>query len=95
MTTIKYRLGTVGRLVFAPEQVDGTMPDLTGLSMELRIAAAGQCIVRHGVQVAEGFEVDLSTLDLPPRLYPASFYYIDQDGPQPPGSIFLNIEGGC
>lgn len=95
MTTITYRLGTVGRLVFAPEQPDGTLPDLTDLRMELRVAAQGQCIVLQGVQVAGGFEVDLAELDLPPRLYPASVYYIDQSGAQPPGTVYLNIEGGC
>ncbi len=39
MTTITYRLGTVGRLVFAPEQPDGSLPDLTDLRLELRVAA--------------------------------------------------------
>lgn len=95
MTTITYRLGTDGRLVFAPEQPDGTLPDLTDLRMELRVAAQGRCIVLHGAQVAEGFEVDLAELDLPQRLYPASVYYIDQRGAQPPGAVYINIEGGC
>ncbi|MFB9225196.1 hypothetical protein [Paracoccus cavernae] len=95
MDVLKYRLGTVGGLVFAPEQPDGTPPPLGGLRMELRVAAHGQCIVLHGVPVAEGFEVDLAELDLPPRLYPASVYYIDQRGAQPPGTFYLNIEGGC
>lgn len=39
MTTITYRLGTVGQRVFAPEQPDGTLPPLDGLRMEVRVAA--------------------------------------------------------
>lgn len=95
MTTIPYRLGTVGQLVFAPKQPDGTLPDLTDLRMELRVAAQGQCIVLHGTRVAEGFEVDLSELVLTPRLYPASIYFIGPDGPEHSADIFLNIERGC
>lgn len=95
MTTITYRLGAVGGLVFAPEQPDGTPPDLTGLRMELRVAAQGQCIVLHGAPVPEGFEVDLAELALPPRLYPAALYFIGPDGPEHSADIFLIIERGC
>ncbi|MFD2842977.1 collagen-like triple helix repeat-containing protein [Paracoccus cavernae] len=93
MDVLKYRLGTVGGLVFAPEQPDGTPPPLGGLRMELRVAAHGQCIVLHGVPVAEGFEVDLAELDLPPRLYPASVYYIDQRGRSRPERSISTLKG--
>lgn len=96
MASLTYRLGTAGHLVIAPEQIDGTKPDTTDMRMELRIPVGRQCLVVRAVDAPEGYEIDLSQLDLAPGIYPdAAIYFIVGQENFHAGSLHLQIEGGC
>lgn len=95
MTTINLRLGGSEPLVLQPEQEGGTMSDLTGSTMQLRIGAADACIVLPGAVTQDGYEVDLNGLDLPPKLHTASIRIDWGRGWRWQGYMFLNITEGC
>ena len=95
MATITHRAGSAERLVFAPMDETGELADLTGLSMQLRIGAGAECVVLDGEAGPEGFNIDLTALDLPPRLYRASEYYHDGHGWRWIADHNLHIIGGC
>lgn len=95
MTTINLRIGGSEPLVFRPEQPDGTMPDLTGGAMQLRIGAGSTCIIVPGAVTDDGFEVDLNDIALPPRLYRASVWFNWGSGWRWQGDVLLNVTGGC
>lgn len=95
MTTITHRRGSADTLIFRPEQPDGTMPDLAGAAMQLRVELAATCVALDGIPAADGFAVDLEPLDLPTRAYPASVHYDWGTGWQHSGDITIAIEGGC
>lgn len=97
MTTFSFKPGASQPLVIQPEQDDGTIADLTGSAMQLRVFNGSTCVTLTGVLVVEDdlFEVNLNSLTLPPRLYPASIYIDWGDGWIKEGEINLLIEGGC
>lgn len=95
MTTITHRRGSADTLIFRPEQPDGTMPDLAGAAMQLRLQAGPTCVALDGVPDGDGFAVALAPLDLPPRPYPASVYYDWGAGWRHHGDMTITIEGGC
>ena len=97
MASIMFKPGEAEPLAIQPEQEDGATPDLTGVSVQLRVQSGATCIALDGVLDAEGqlFEVDLNTLDLPPRLYPATIYFDWGDGYRHTGHLNLIVEGGC
>ena len=95
MTTIPYRRGDPAPLVFSPRQPDGTPVDMAGMSVQLRISAGRQCIPLDGAPRDDGFDFDLSALDLPPRLYVVSVYRDSGDGWRHASDMFINITGGC
>lgn len=95
MTTIPLRLGGSEPLVIRPRQPDGTMPDLTGSTMQLRIGAGDACIIVPGTITPDGYEVDLNGLDLPSRLHTASIWIDWGRGWRWQGDVHLNVTGGC
>lgn len=95
MTTITHRIGGSEPIVLQPEQEDGTMPDLTGSAMELRIGTGDACLKIPGTITADGYEVDLNGLDLAPRLHTASIWTDWGNGWRHQGDVFLNVTGGC
>ena len=95
MTTINLRLGGSEPLVIRPKQPDGTMPDLTGSTMQLRIGAGDACIVVPSTITDDGYELDLNSLDLPPKLHTASIWIDWGRGWRWQGDVFLNVTGGC
>ena len=95
MTTINLRLGGSEPLVIRPKQPDGTMPDLTGSTMQLRIGAGDACITVPGTITDDGYELDLNGLDLAPRLHTASIWIDWGNGWRWQGDVFLNVTGGC
>lgn len=95
MTTINLRLGGSEPLVIRPKQPDGTMPDLTGSTMQLRIGVGGACIVVPSTITDDGYELDLNSLDLTPRLYTAAIWIDWGAGWRWQDDMLLNITGGC
>lgn len=95
MTTITLRLGGSEPLVLQPEQEDGTMPDLNGSTMQLRIGAGDACLTIPSTITPDGYEVDLNGLDLPPKLHNASIWIDWGRGWRWQGDMFLNVTEGC
>ncbi len=97
MASIMFKPGEAEPLAIQPEQDDGTTPDLTGVSMQLRVGSGATCITLDGVLDADEqlFTVDLNTLDLPPRLYPATIYFDWGEGYRHSGHLNLIVEGVC
>ena len=95
MTTINLRLSGSEPLVIRPKQPDGTMPDLTGSTMQLRIGAGDACLTLPSTITDDGYELDLNGLDLAPRLYTASIWIDWGRGWRWQGNVFLNVTGGC
>ncbi|MFC3169210.1 hypothetical protein [Paracoccus fontiphilus] len=95
MTTIPLRLGGSEPLVIRPKQPDGTMPDLTGSTMQLRIGSGDACIIVPGVITDDGYDLDVNDLDLPTKLHTASIWIDWGQGWRWQGEVFLNIIGGC
>lgn len=95
MTTINLRLGGSEPLVLQPELEDGTMPDLTGSALQLRIGADDACLTVPSTITADGYQVDLNGLDLPPSLHTASIWTDWGNGWRYHGDVFLNVTGGC
>lgn len=95
MTTITYRRGSQDQLGFRPVQPDGTAPDLAGAQMQLRIEAPAACLPLDGAAEGDVFFVELSQLDLPPRLYRAAVWLDWGDGWMHEADLLINIQGGC
>ena len=97
MTVFSFKPGAAAPLAIRPEQDDGTVPDIAGVAMELRIDTGSTCLTLPGVLDPEDqlFEIDVNALDLPPRLYPASVCFDWGDGWVREGIIHLDIERGC
>lgn len=95
MTTINLRLGGSEPLVIRPKQPDGTMPELTVSTMQLRIGAGDACIVAPSTITDDGYELDLNSLDLPPKLHTASIWIDWGHGWQWQDDMFLNVTGSC
>lgn len=97
MTTFSFKPGASEPLAIQPLQDDGTTPDFTGSALQLRVFNGTTCVTLPGVLVPADdlFEVDLNSLTLPPRLYPASVYIDWGDGWIKEDEINLLIEGGC
>jgi hypothetical protein len=95
MTTIPLRLGGAEPFVIRPKQKDGTMPDLAGSIMQLRIGSGDACLPVAGAITADGYELDLNGLDLAPAVYTASIWIDWGNGWRWQGDIFLNVTGGC
>lgn len=102
MATITWRRGSPDPLILQPTQPDGVPIPIEGLTAQLRVRAGGTCIILDGVpQITgrskdDGFAVDLSLLDLPPRAYVASIYYgVSGAAPVWSEDRVLHIMGGC
>ncbi|GLK63359.1 hypothetical protein [Paracoccus kondratievae] len=95
MSTITYRLGSSDHLGVRPLQPDGTVPDLTGVSIQLRIDNGGVCIPLDGAADGDALFIDLAGLDMPPRVYRAAIWFDWGDGWDHGGDLLLNVEGGC
>ena len=93
--TLKYRLGSVEKLGFRPLQPDGTVPDLSGARMQLRVPLTGECVALDGVPEGDTWFVSLADLALRARLYSASIWIDWGDGWTYSGNIFLDVQGGC
>lgn len=72
MTTINLRLGGSEPLVIRPKQPDGTVPDLAGSTMQLRIGAGDACLTVPGAITDDGYELDLNDLALALHVHTAS-----------------------
>ena len=95
MTTINLRVGGSEPLVIRPKQPDGTMPDLAGSTMQLRIGAGDACLTIPSTITDDGYELDLNSLDLSPRLHTASIWIDWGRGWRWHRDLFLNVTGGC
>jgi len=95
MTILTHRRGSRRVYCFQPEIDDGSIPDLTDLTGELRVTAGDQCIALSGATAADALEVDLQPLDLPAGSYTASVYFDWGQGPEFEGDVIIEISEGC
>ena|GEM_PF-1456776 len=95
MTVLTHRRGSRRVYCFQPETDNGSVPDLTDLTGELRVAAGDQCIALPGVAAEDALEVDLQPLDLPAGSYTASVYFDWGQGPEFEGDVIIEISEGC
>lgn len=95
MATLDYRTGSVRPLGVRPLQPDGTVPDLTGAALQMRIAVGAACIAVDGVQVEDRFDFDLSDIELPRRFLAAAIWADWGEGWEYLTTIYLNVTRGC
>ncbi|AXC50077.1 hypothetical protein DRW48_10565 [Paracoccus suum] len=89
--TLSYRKGDTLPLILDPR--DEADAQVTG-TMELRFTVAGACVPLPCTKVAEGYSADLSSLDLPARVYPVGVW-MDRDGWEHVADLVINVQGGC
>ena len=82
-------------MVIRPRQPDGTMPDLAGAVMELRINTGAACLPIRGAVTAEGFELDLGGLELPAKLLKCAIWIDWGQGLTWQADLSLNVSRGC
>jgi len=95
MTILTHRRGSRRVYCFQPEIEDGSIPDLTDMTGDLRVSAGDLCIALPGVPTADALEVDLQPLDLPAGSYVASIYFDWGEGPEFEGECIIEISEGC
>lgn len=95
MATIDLMPGGSGPFVIRPIQPDGTVPDLAGSALQLRINAGAVCLIVNGVIAPDGFELDLDSLELAPRLHPADLWINWGQGWRWHGKMALNVKRRC
>jgi hypothetical protein len=93
MTTVTYKPGASGPLVVSIADDAGASMD--DLPRQLRIGTGSECRIIATTWDGEYWVADLSTLDLPPRLYPVSVYYQDGGNWRLADTFNILIEGGC
>lgn len=95
MTTIAYRTGSPEPLVLRPKEPDGSEMDSAGLTFSVRISTTQGCFILPATRAQDGFEVDLSQINLPARAYRATVHCDDGGGARPVADFVLLIERSC
>ena len=93
MTTISFKPGATGPFVVRLEAEDGD--PVAYVRTQVRVQAGAACLTVDGVLAGEEWGVDLSTLVVTPRLWPATIYYDAGDGWRLAEAFNLHILGGC